>query len=160
MHRPKLEPEAELVEQFIRLADHRGSDVRLSAGTPYRLAAWPREPIDSGLWAWRVFQSYPFRHEQHINVLETTAVFEASRQLLKQPHLHGKRQLCLVDSQVALGVLTKGRSSPRLLNNVLIRVGCFSCANLWPVFAWVASKLNPADGPSRWAAQQRGDRWQ
>ena len=34
-----------LVAEFYRRADHRGCDVRLDVGTPFRPAAWPRQGV-------------------------------------------------------------------------------------------------------------------
>ena len=144
-------PEAELVQEFIRLADHRGSDIRLDAGLPHRFDAWPRAPLDAGLWTWRVALSYAFRNQQHINVLEATAVLDFLRSHLKLPKHHGKRKLFLLDSQAAIGALTKGRSSSNNLNQVLLRIAAISgFANFRAFYGWVPSKGNPADGPSRW----------
>ena len=85
-------------------------------------------------------------------MLETASVFNYFRSVARQPRAQGKRTLVLVDSQVALGVCAKGRSSSRALNNVLSRLGALlSAANLQAVYAWVATALNPADGPSRWS---------
>ena len=141
-----------LVGKYLQLADHRGSDVRLDAGLPYRLSAWPRAPIDSGQWTWKVRLSYAWTSENHINILEAQAVFDFMRSAIKSPSCHDVRKLFLVDSQAALGVLTKGRSGSRRLNAVLQRIaavvrGC----NVVPLYAWVPSAGNPADGPSRWA---------
>ena len=65
-----------LVGKYLQLADHRGSDVRLDAGLPYRLSAWPKAPIDSGQWTWKVRLSYAWTSENHINILEAQAVFD------------------------------------------------------------------------------------
>ncbi|CAK0881107.1 unnamed protein product, partial [Prorocentrum cordatum] len=147
----RLAPEAELVQEFIRLADHRGSDIRLDAGLPHRFDAWPRAPLDAGLWTWRVALSYAFRNQQHINVLEATAVLDFLRSHLKLPKHHGKRKLFLLDSQAAIGALTKGRSSSNNLNQMLLRIAAISgFANFRAFYGWVPSKGNPADGPSRW----------
>ena len=104
------------MQEFIRLADHRGSDIRLDAGLPHRFDAWPRAPLDAGLWTWRVALSYAFRNQQHINVLEATAVLDFLRSHLKLPKHHGKRKLFLLDSQAAIGALTRGRSFSNNLN--------------------------------------------
>ena len=44
----RLGPGAELVQEFLRLAGHRGSGIRLDAGLPLRAAVWPRAPLDAG----------------------------------------------------------------------------------------------------------------
>ena len=156
-HEPdKLSEDQHLVAAYLRIADHRGSDVRLDAGVPYRLSAWPRVAIASSHWAWRVLLSYQWRFKAHINILEAQAVFDAMRTLLKNPQMHDCRRFCLVDSQAVLGCLTKGRSSSRRLNYVCVRLAALlRAANVHLFYGWVASKANPADGPSRWAIKQK-----
>eukprot|EP00969_Alexandrium_andersonii_P232885 10282002-Alexandrium_andersonii.AAC.1 len=41
-------PEHLLVLQFLRIAPHRRSDVRLDAGQPYLATSWPRQPVAPG----------------------------------------------------------------------------------------------------------------
>ena len=151
----RLTNEQALVGHYTRLADHRGSDIRLDVGVPYRREAWPRMEISSEQWKWRVFLSYRWHHQDHINVLEVAAAFDALRSMVKKASSHSCRRLFLLDSQVAIGVLTKGRSSSRRLNFILSRFAAVSvAANVFPVFGWVSSAKNPADGPSRWPAQR------
>ena len=139
----------------MRLADVRGTDIRLDAGTPFRYAAWPRAPLDAGLWAWRVALSYRWRAQQHINILEATAVLDIFRHQVKRGQFADLRTLFLLDSQAALGVLTKGRSSSQSLNAVLLRLAAFTrFANATLLYGWAPSKGNPADGPSRWACRR------
>jgi hypothetical protein len=157
LSRDTLSTAQNLVAHYLQLADHRGSDVRLDAGLPYRLSAWPRAPIDAGQWTWKVKLSYKWSGESHINKLEAQALFDFLRSYIKNPTTHNSRMLFLLDSQAALGVLTKGRSSSKQLNSVMQRIaavlrGC----NIQPLFAWVPSDGNPADGPSRWAGRGRG----
>ena len=61
-----------------------------------------------------------------------------------------RRLVHLSDSQVALSVATKGRSSSNVLNRLLRRFCALQlAAGIWPVLAWVETHLNPADEPSR-----------
>ena len=55
-----------------------------------------------------------------------------------------------MDSAVSIAVLSKKRSSSRILNRVVKRFATLKLA--WSVaatFAFVRSERNPADGPSR-----------
>jgi hypothetical protein len=89
-------------------------------------------------------------------VLEVAAAFDAMRSMVKKPMFHSCRRLFLLDSQVAIGVLTKGRSSSRRLNFILSRFAAVTvAANVSPVFGWVSSAKNPADGPSRWPSSRQ-----
>ena len=94
-------------------------------------------------WAWQ-------REGSHINVLESVAVLvELKRRARAVTNFHST-YLHLVDSQVAIGVFTKKRSSSRMLQRVLRKANALClAANLVPVFVYVRSELNPADRPSR-----------
>ena len=60
------------------------------------------------------------------------------------------RFLHLVDSQVVLGAVTKGRSSSRHLGRVVDRLNALIlAANARKLLAFVWSVWNPADDPSR-----------
>ena len=60
------------------------------------------------------------------------------------------RVLAILDSQAAISVLAKGRSSSQMLNKLLRRVAGLTIAcELRLAYAWCASALNPADEPSR-----------
>ena len=56
----------------------------------------------------------------------------------------------LMDSQVCLAVVTKGRSSSRRLNRVLRKVAALLVATgSYAIVGYVSTGVNPADGPSR-----------
>jgi hypothetical protein len=94
--------------------------------------------------------------QKHINVLEAQAVFDFLRAFAKNMNNHKQKKLCLIDSQAALGVLTKGRSSSHQLNFVLRRLAAVSRASrISLMYGWVPSEGNPADGPSRWATKKQ-----
>ena len=135
------------------LAEEHGEHVRLSWGslappfelTPSRCAgAALVTPAD-----WSVLFSYRFRHQDHIDVLELTALTS----LIKHLGNRGARRqriLCCVDSRVVLGAVSKGRSSSRRLNFCLRKLA-FEClgASLSVDLLWLPSWGNPADAPSR-----------
>ena len=55
-----------------------------------------------------------------------------------------------MDSQVAIAVLAKGRSSSWKLNQVLRRVGALTvAAGFAPAYGYCMSEWNPSDVPSR-----------
>ena len=139
-----------LVHEYLRRTEFRGSDVRLDLGVIYRPDMSPRTTIDPRRWKWTVGSSYAWRKSEHINVLELRAVLNALEWRSRSKRFRSKRFLHLSDSQVCLSVLTKGRSSSRKLNRILRRISalCLSL-NLFPIYAWIASRLNPADEPSR-----------
>ncbi|CAK0864466.1 unnamed protein product [Prorocentrum cordatum] len=106
-------PRSSCKSTCLRAADHKGTDVRLDAGMPCRLSAWPRDPIDSGLWTWRVALSCEFKNSQHINTLEATAVFDWAR--------HGQR----VAERQPRGRLRDQLVSPRTLDRYKLAVRAF-----------------------------------
>jgi len=61
------------------------------------------------------------------------------------------RFLHLVDSQVVLGIVAKGRTTSRRLRKSLHRYNMLILAmRSQPLLGWVISAHNPADEPSRW----------
>ena len=56
----------------------------------------------------------------------------------------------LFDSQVALAVIAKGRSSSRVLNHVVSKINALTLAgSMMPGYAFIASEWNPSDAASR-----------
>ena len=140
----------QLVHHFLRRMEFRGSDVRLDLGILYRPDAVSRTSIDPSRWSWVVAHSYPYRRGDHINILELRSILHALEWRSRVTSFHSCRFLHLSDSQVCLSVLTKGRSSSRRLNRLLRRIAALCVAlDLLPLRAWVESRLNPADEPSR-----------
>ncbi len=139
-----------LVHHYLRRMEFRGSDVRLDLGIVFRPDAAPRTSIDPSRWVWTVAHSWPYRQEEHINVLELRAILHTLEWRARGADFNKVRFLHLADSQICLAVLTKGRSSSRKLNRLLQKI-CSLCLalNVYPLWAWVESRLNPADGPSR-----------
>ena len=140
----------QLVMAFIRRQEFRGSDVRLDIGTLYKPDAFPREGINPKKWLWHVGLSYAFRHPAHINELELIALVRTFGWRLRSAQFGNCRALHLTDSQVALAVAVKGRSSSRRLNSHLQKFAALQVAGgVYPLLAWVESEANPADEPSR-----------
>ena len=58
--------------------------------------------------------------------------------------------MILIDSQAALAVLTKGRSSSKAVNRLLRKVCALTLAlNVYLLGGWVDTAENPADEASR-----------
>ena len=139
-----------IVHHYLRQMEFRGSDVRLDLGLLFKPDSAPRTSIDPGRWIWSVAHAYPFRTGEHINILELRSILHALEWRARTGAFHSTRFLHLSDSQICLAVLTKGRSSSRKLNRILRRIASLCLAlNLYPLWAWVESRLNPADEPSR-----------
>eukprot|EP00438_Fugacium_kawagutii_P014155 Skav213268 [mRNA] locus=scaffold2944:31681:35312:+ [translate_table: standard] len=117
-----------LVAAFIRRQEFRGSDVRLDLGSLYRPDSFPRGSVQVNRWKWHVATSYPFRVSEHINSLELRALVHGLEWRCRRAHFGDCRALHLTDSQVALAVAVKGRSSSRLLNRLLKRYAALQVA--------------------------------
>ena len=139
-----------LVAAFVRRQEFRGSDIRLDTGSFYRPDSFPRGAIDPGRWLWHVAESYEFRIQGHINVLELKALVRTFEWRLRSSSFQKCRALHLTDSQVALATSVKGRSSSRALNRLLRKFAALQlAAGIYPLLGWVESDSNPADEPSR-----------
>lgn len=88
---------------------------------------------------------------EHINSLELRAAATAVRWSLSYPSSSpGRKLLLFSDSLVAIGSLSKGRSSsPLLLRRLRAISACLLAGGLRLLLYWIPSHLNPADEPSR-----------
>ena len=97
---------------------------------------------------WQVVSKWEWKEPCHINVFESRSYVE----LLKHLLLEGGdcRFVALLDSRVAKGAHTKGRSSAYTLAASLQRACCFQVAgNLHSAFGFAPTRLNTADAPAR-----------
>ena len=140
-----------LISAYVRRQEFKGSDVRLDVGSLCRPDSFPRASLAPGKWQWHVARHWPFTVEEHINLLELRAVIHTFEWRLRKKTFGDTRALHLTDSQVALSVAVKGRSSSRRINKLLRRYAALQLAGgILPLLAWVESELNPADAPSRY----------
>ena len=142
-----------LVEGFVRSSEPRGGEVRLDLALPLFPKAAHRVSVGARRWTWRHVVSSRMKRDQvgrhHINALELKAVLLALNWRLRSKQ-RCRRFVHLVDSQVSLAILCKGRSSSRRLLPQARRIGARQLAGfLFPTFAYVKSAWNPADEPSR-----------
>ena len=146
-----MEHAERLVRWCVARTDLRGSDVRLCSGDLVRPHHVSRQSSEPHLWRWRTTMSWAWkRSDAHINELESLAVLMELRRRSRSTRNFDCTYLHLVDSQVAIGVFSKRRSSSRLLQRVLRRANALCLASgLHPVYVYVRSELNPADRPSR-----------
>ena len=151
------EAAASLVHGLLRRTDHRGTDVRMDLGLPFCAKAWPRTPISSKKWSWKTVLGYPWAQRgRHINEYELQALLSLSKWHARSARNIGTRFGVLMDSQVAMSVAAKGRSSSATLNRVLRRLGALLLAAfLQPFYGYVTSADNPADVPSRWFEDEK-----
>ena len=97
--------------------------------------------------------AYKFQHKfgaEHINVLELRAKLSAVKWRARKAANLGTKYVHLLDSQVNLGVLAKGRSSSQQLANVMEQICAVLLASrMIPVGGYTRTDDNPADEPSR-----------
>ena len=107
-------------------------------------------PYPAMAWEWRCIQTYPWKAQQHINVLELVAFFNYLRLITRQADSHSLRILHVLDSRVVSCVLSKGRSSSSKLNRTLRRIGALLlAADVYVLPLWTISSWNFSDHGSR-----------
>ena len=94
--------------------------------------------------------SFRWRAEAHINELELRAFLSALCWRLRRVSAMGCRYLHLLDSQVSIAVIVKGRSASVRLNRVQRKIGMLLLASgSRPFLGFCRSHTNPSDKPSR-----------
>lgn len=118
---------------------------RLSAAPPIS-----NVPVDPGPSSWSTIISHGWLRQEHINILELRAASSAVRWVLSHPSSLCRRLLLLSDSQVAVGALSKGRSSSfQVLRRLRFIASHLLAGGIQLYSRWITSTSNPADGPSR-----------
>ena len=99
---------------------------------------------------WSLAYKGPWQKTEHTNVQETRVIVGLLRHLARLSDCWNKRYLIFTDSMVALGCLSKGRSSaPALLRLCRQATAVILAFSLRPLLRYIPSELNIADGPSR-----------
>ena len=144
--------EDQLARKLTGLVSGKGEDLLLQAQSEdvqryHRL----RMSIPAKLWKWRVICGWRWQGPaEHINVLEMRAVLTALRWRFSKKGWLRTRFLHLVDSQVCLHALARGRSGSRKLRRTLLRIDSLLLAfGSHGVWTYVHTDQNPADAPSR-----------
>eukprot|EP00438_Fugacium_kawagutii_P001266 Skav224314 [mRNA] locus=scaffold227:448463:452180:+ [translate_table: standard] len=163
--RVSVQQEKQLVRKFLSTVSIKGEDIILQASsedlTRYQRL---RSSIPAHLWRWRTAASWAWSSKgEHINALELRAVLTSLRWRLERHRKLHTKFVHMIDSLVALHALSRGRSSSRKLRRTILRVNSLLLATRsQAVWAYVHTKQNPADAPSRhprkrkWAACQKG----
>lgn len=141
-----------LVQKFLTLISLKGEDLLLQPSSEDQVRYQRlRASIPAKLWKWKTVASWDWSScPEHINVLEMRAVLTALKwRLERQQTLHSKF-VHLVDSMVVLHALSRGRSSSRKMKRTQLRINALLLAtHTHVVWAYVNTKENPADAPSR-----------
>lgn len=136
------------------LAPVSGAPVRLDEAAEEKSLLESRPPAalppELREQVWSVIVSSRWRWPAHINLLEVEAALLSLRWVLSHPSAVGRRIVIYSDSRVAVGALTKGRSSSFRLLRLLRRAAALVLSSGLQVhYRWLPSGENPADGPSR-----------
>lgn len=139
-----------LVEQLGLTVNHTGSDVRVSSG-----AALGKKPachcsVRAWWWQWKHLFKIKWGFSSHINLLEMRMILHAILWKTRKVSAVNKRWLHLEDSMVCLLILTKGRTSSRMLQPVVRQIGAIQLAmGAQLLHGHVGSSENPTDAASR-----------
>ena len=146
------EQEAILANKLSSFVSIKGEDILLQAPSE-QLVRFQRlrASIPARLWRWRVVAGWRWKFRKaHINELELRAVLTTLLWRLERRRQKHRKFIHLVDSLVVLHALSRGRSSSRKLRRPLSQINSLLLAvDAHPVWAYVSTKQNPADRPSR-----------
>eukprot|EP00438_Fugacium_kawagutii_P031946 Skav201887 [mRNA] locus=scaffold550:561929:565006:+ [translate_table: standard] len=156
MHRVKAPKgkasEKQLVQKLLMQVTIKGEDLVVQSAHEdlakhHRL----RASLPAGLWAWKTVASWRWMGSpEHINVLEMRAVLTSLRWRLERRKLLNQKFVHMIDSLVSLHSLSRGRSSSTRLRRTILRINSLLLATRsHAVWAYVHTKDNPADAPSR-----------
>lgn len=141
---------AELNQQLGGTVNHTGSDVRVLTGQVLNKKVAAHASIKALWWQWKGLFNVRWTHGAHINALEMRMIVQAFLWRARDPKSVGKRWLHIEDSMVCLYILTKGRTSSRLLQPLCNQVGAIQMAlGVTGMHAHVPSDENPTDAASR-----------
>ena len=149
--RPPLATGLPLVQKLAGLVSLKGEDILLSASSEQQLRFHRlRASLPSKLWQWRTICGWAWKSAEHINVLEARAVLATLKWRVDKQGITARRCIHLVDSLVVLHCLSRGRSSSKKMRRTVLRISAYGlAADLHPLYAYVNTKDNPADKPSR-----------
>lgn len=147
-----------LVKKLAGLVSMKGEDLLLQAASePQVKFQRLRAGVPAKLWQWKTIAGWTWTGSaEHINVLELRAIYTTIRWWVSQAQASSCRLVHLTDSLVCLHALSRGRSSSRKMRRTLSKLNSLLLAcNLHPVWAFVGTKENPADRPSRRKVRKR-----
>ena len=147
-----------LVQKLAGLVSIKGEDILIQgySDVPTRYQRL-RASIPSGLWRWRTITGWKWAgNPEHINALELRSVLTTIKWRVEQQEQCDLRCAHLVDSLVVLHALSRGRSSSRKLRRTMMKICSYLLATgLQPIWAYVDTKTNPADRPSRFHIKKK-----
>ena len=135
---------------LLRRVNHTGSDVRITTGMILNPKAYPRQSSCSAWWVWSKVFACRWSKADHINSLELRSIIHSLEWRINHLKECQIRAFHLTDSYVAMSIISKGRSSSRMLKPLLCRLAVALLAwDLYLVVSHVESLDNPTDDASR-----------
>ena len=113
-----------------------------------------RAPLMASSWErvsrWDLVYKGTWRKTDHTNINELRVAVGLLRHLSRSSRSWHTRHLIFIDSLVALGAASKGRSSSAPLLRLCRQLVPLSLIlGIRPYYRYIPSEMNPADGPSR-----------
>ena len=142
---------------LVRRANHTGSDVRITTGEVLNPRQLARQSVVSAWWQWNAVFRVKWQTPEHINPLECRAILLALLWKARKGTLHSRKVFHLTDSYVCQSILSKGRTSSKLMQPVVRRANSLLLASFAQLYlAHVDSADNPTDGDSRkgWSSEE------
>ena len=153
-----------LIRQLLTHQHARGGEIRVVNCHSQSRRVWQEIPAE--WFVWETVLSVPWRSEDsHINVCEARAFNLCVRWRSREPRRLNRRFINLLDSQVNLAAVSKGRSASHRLRHVQLKTNAvLLAAHLRDVEGYTRSFRNPADAGSRdikgWERHRRARRQQ
>ena len=130
--------------------NHTGADVRLQTGLIMGHKVPHHGSVRCWWWQWKHLFKVKWQTHSHINFLEMKMILNTLLWKARGPQKVGKRWLHLEDSMVCLYILSKGRTSSRLLQPICNQIGALHLGlGVMVLYAHVPSEENPTDAASR-----------
>jgi len=135
---------------LLRRVNHTGSDVRVTTGALVNPKAYPRQSSCAAWWKWSKVFAYRWSRPDHINSLEFRSVIHSMEWRIRHLREVNIRVVHLSDSYVAMSIISKGRSSSRMLKPLVSQLAALLLAcGIYLVVSHVESTENPTDHDSR-----------
>lgn len=140
----------DLTKQLGLTVNHTGADVRVVTGQVLGHRSPAHASVRAWWWQWKQLFTVRWKGSNHINYLEMKMIFHTLLWRWRNPLSVNKRWVHLEDSMVSLLILTKGRTSSKLLQPLSCKIGALQLAmGAYLLHAHVGSDENPTDAGSR-----------
>ena len=140
----------DLTKQLGLTVNHTGADVRVVTGQVLGHRSPTHASVRAWWWQWKQLFTVRWKGSSHINYLEMKMIFHTLLWRCRNPLSVNKRWVHLEDSMVSLLILTKGRTSSKLLQPLSCKIGAVQLAmGAYLLHAHVGSDENPTDAGSR-----------